>query len=148
MKTSSDKVFSERVTNVTDAEAHAFEKHSSASHEISRMDVAGSGNALAPLQLEQRRMIHREESVRQQSDAFREIRTRLLGLAGPQNFVTLVVSVSPGSGGSFVACNLATAFAFDEAYQGRVVREVAGQSLSEDTIMRAALGHDAAEDAA
>lgn len=115
MKTSSDKVFSERVTNVTDAEAHAFEKHSSASHEISRMDVAGSGNALAPLQLEQRRMIHREESVRQQSDAFREIRTRLLGLAGPQNFVTLVVSVSPGSGGSFVACNLATAFAFDEA---------------------------------
>ena len=53
--------------------------------------------------------------MRRQSDAFREIRTRLLGLAGQQNFVTLVVPVSSGSGGSFVACNLAAAFAFDEA---------------------------------
>jgi protein-tyrosine kinase len=115
MKTPGNKVFSERISNVAEPEAHAFEKRPAASHEISRMNVAGDGGALAPLQLEQRRMIHREESVRQQSDAFREIRTRLLGLAGPQNFVTLVVSVSPGSGGSFVACNLATAFAFDEA---------------------------------
>ena len=114
MKTPGNKVFSERI-NVAEPEAHTFEKRPAASHEISRMNVAGDGGALAPLQLEQRRMIHREESVRQQSDAFREIRTRLLGLAGPQNFVTLVVSVSPGSGGSFVACNLATAFAFDEA---------------------------------
>jgi protein-tyrosine kinase len=48
------------------------------------------------------------------SDAFREIRTRLLGLAGEPTFITLVVSVSPRSGGSFVARNLAAAFAFDE----------------------------------
>ncbi len=116
MKSPGNKIFSERVSSVTEAEAHDFEKRHSTSHEISRMDVGGEGGALAPLQLEQRRMIHREESVRQQSDAFREIRTRLLGLAEPQqNFITLVVSVSPGSGGSFVASNLATAFAFDEA---------------------------------
>ena len=74
----------------------------------------GSG-ALAPVQLEQRRLIHREESVRRQADAFREIRTRLLAMAGQQNFVTLVVAVSPRSGGSFVARNLAAAFAFDDA---------------------------------
>ncbi len=71
--------------------------------------------ALAPQQLEQQRLIHREASVRRHSDAFREIRTRLLELGGSNNFVTLVVSVSLGSGGSFVARNLATAFAFDEA---------------------------------
>lgn len=71
--------------------------------------------ALAPLQLEQRKLIHREESARHQSDAFREIRTRLLWLGGDQNFVTLVVPVSPRSGASFVARNLATAFAFDES---------------------------------
>jgi protein-tyrosine kinase len=70
--------------------------------------------ALMPTQLEDRRMIHREDSVRRQSDAFREIRTRLLWLGGEHNFVTLVVPVSPNSGGSFVARNLATAFAFDE----------------------------------
>jgi Mrp family chromosome partitioning ATPase len=82
-------------------------------HAIARMSENEA--ALAPLKLEQRRMIHREESVRKHSDAFRGIRTRLLGLAGQENFVTLVVAVSPHSGGSFVARNLAAAFAFDEA---------------------------------
>ena len=85
----------------------------SGNHAITRMH--GAGGMLAPQQLEQRRMIHGDASVRQQSDAFREIRTRLLELAGRQNFITLVVSVSPRSGGSFVARNLAAAFAFDEA---------------------------------
>lgn len=86
--------------------------HDAAGHSIAQMQESA---ALAPLQLEQRRLIHREASVRKQSDAFREIRTRLLWLGGAQNFVTLVVSVSPRSGGSFVARNLATAFAFDES---------------------------------
>jgi protein-tyrosine kinase len=85
----------------------------SAGQSIARMN--GEVALLAPRQLEQRRMIHGETSVRQHSDAFREIRTRLLGLAGQQNFITMVVSVSPHSGGSFVARNLAAAFAFDEA---------------------------------
>jgi protein-tyrosine kinase len=113
MKNQNNNLFSEHVSGVPrETEARSFEQRSSASLEISRMDV--DGHALLPLQLEQRRMIHREESVRPQADAFREIRTRLLGLAGQQNFVTLVVSVSPRSGGSFVARNLAAAFAFDE----------------------------------
>jgi protein-tyrosine kinase len=72
-------------------------------------------NVLAPVALEERRLIHREESVRHQADAFREIRTRLLALGGDQNFITMVASISPHSGGSFVARNLAAAFAFDEA---------------------------------
>lgn len=82
-------------------------------HSIARMGE--SEGVLAPPQLEQQRMIHREESARRHSDAFRGIRTRLLALAGQGNFVTLVVAVSPHSGGSFVARNLAAAFAFDEA---------------------------------
>ncbi|HWU76426.1 MAG TPA: polysaccharide biosynthesis protein [Rhodanobacter sp.] len=81
-------------------------------HSIARMSESGS---LAVRQLEDRRLIHREDSVRAQSDAFREIRTRLLWLGGERNFVTLVVPVSPHSGGSFVARNLAAAFAFDES---------------------------------
>lgn len=86
-------------------------QRTSASQSIARMV---EDSALVPGQLELRRLIHREGSVRKQSDAFREIRTRLLELAGGQNFVTLLVSVSPRSGSSFVARNLATAFAFDE----------------------------------
>lgn len=72
-------------------------------------------NALARRVLEDRRIIHRDSSVREHADAFREIRTRLLALGGDRNFVTMVASVSPRSGGSFVARNLAAAFAFDEA---------------------------------
>lgn len=96
-----------------DAVASEVVRQASGRHLISRMQE--EGRALAPLQLEQRRMIHREESVRRQSDAFRGIRTRLLELAQQQNFVTLVVAVSAHSGASFVARNLAAAFAFDEA---------------------------------
>ncbi|MEO8010779.1 MAG: polysaccharide biosynthesis protein [Dokdonella sp.] len=71
-------------------------------------------NALATRVLEERRLIHRDESVRHQADAFREIRTRLLALGGDQNFITMVAPISSRSGGSFVARNLAAAFAFDE----------------------------------
>ena len=86
--------------------------HIDAGQSVVRMTEPTS---LAIRQLEERRLIHREPSARVHSDAFREIRTRLLELGGKQNLVTLVVPVSPGSGSSFVARNLATAFAFDEA---------------------------------
>lgn len=109
-----EKLLPDSVDGVLEAAARTLEKRPPASHAmIARMhDHAGM---LAPLQLEQKRLIHRDESVRRQSDAFREIRTRLLGMGGQQNFVTLVVSVSPRSGSSFVARNLAAAFAFDDA---------------------------------
>lgn len=94
------------------AHATSLTHRSSSSHDIARMAEV---NALAPMQLERRRLIHRDESVRRQSDAFREIRTRLLGLADGRNFITLLVAVSPRSGSSFVARNLAAAFAFDDA---------------------------------
>jgi len=71
--------------------------------------------ALSTRVLEDRRLIHPADSVRRQADAFRELRTRLLALGGDRNFVTLVVPVSTGSGGSFVARNLAAAFAFDDS---------------------------------
>ena len=83
-----------------------------AGRSIARMAEA---RALTPRQLDERRLIHRDDSARPQADAFREIRTRLLALGGDQNFVTMIASISPGCGGSFVARNLAAAFAFDEA---------------------------------
>lgn len=94
------------------AAAAGDEAKAAPGHSIALMSETG---ALVPRQLEERRLIHRDESVRTQSDAFREIRTRLLWLGGERNFVTMVVPVSPKSGGSFVARNLALAFAFDEA---------------------------------
>jgi protein-tyrosine kinase len=72
-------------------------------------------HTLSPRKLEDRRLINREESVRKQADAFRELRTRLLAIGGHRNFVAMVAPISHNSGGSFVARNLAIAFAFDEA---------------------------------
>jgi len=84
----------------------------SGSRSIARADAG-----LAPLStraLEERKLIHRNDSVRVQADAFRELRTKLLGMGQERNFVTLVAPVQRGCGGSFVARNLAAAFAFDE----------------------------------
>jgi protein-tyrosine kinase len=53
----------------------------------------------------------------EQLDAFRELRTRLLAMAaatGRTHFITLVVGVTPGSGASFVARNLAVAFTLQD----------------------------------
>lgn len=79
------------------------------------------GRSLTTAQLEARRLIHRDDSMREQADAFRELRTRLLALGGPGNFVTLIVPARHGCGGSFVARNLAAAFAFDEAKSALLV---------------------------
>lgn len=65
--------------------------------------------------VKERKLVHYDHAARRQADAFREIRTRLLSLGGGRNFTTLVAPVSPRCGGSFVACNLAAAFAFHDA---------------------------------
>lgn len=72
-------------------------------------------NALSPLKLEERRLIHRNDSARIHADAFRELRTRLLAFGGDSSFVTLVAPITHGCGGSYVARNLAAAFAFDDS---------------------------------
>lgn len=89
----------------------------SASRSIARMS---GGAALSPAQLQDRAIIHRTAASRPEVDAFRELRTRLLAMAD-DNFVTLVVPVSAGCGGSFVARNLAAALAFDDARSALLV---------------------------
>ena len=80
------------------------------------------GQWMSSRQLEERRLIHRhDESMREQADAFRELRTRLLDRGGEHGLVILVVPVRHGCGGSFVARNLAAAFAFDETKQALLV---------------------------
>lgn len=103
-----------------DGNAHAPREHHPAnlslraagSLSIARMNEA---RALKPRELESRRLIHRDMGQPEQANAFRELRTRLLTLAGHDNFITMVAAVSADSGASFVARNLAAAFAFDEA---------------------------------
>ena len=79
-----------------------------------------AANALTPAQLQDRATIYRSDVARPEVDAFRELRTRLLAVA-EGNFITLVAPVSAGSGGSFVARNLAAAFAFDASKSALLV---------------------------
>jgi protein-tyrosine kinase len=87
------------------------------------LSTTRQGQALTTRQLEERRLIHRQESVRVHADAFRELRTRLLALGSnlSSNFVTLVAPVRHGCGGSYVARNLAAAFAFDDTKQALLI---------------------------
>jgi protein-tyrosine kinase len=88
-------------------------------HSVPRSNVAGARPALPPPpprgRLNGAHALPRHQDHHARSDSFREIRMRLLALGEGQNFVTLVVPVSPGSGGSYVARHLAMAFASDEA---------------------------------
>ncbi|WP_132999448.1 polysaccharide biosynthesis protein [Luteimonas arsenica] len=72
--------------------------------------------ALTPAQVEERSTISLSEMGNPHVDAFRELRTRLIAATrNDDGIIILVAPVSRGSGGSFVARNLAAAFAFDDA---------------------------------
>ncbi|MET0290435.1 MAG: polysaccharide biosynthesis protein [Pseudoxanthomonas sp.] len=75
---------------------------------------------LSPVQLEERSTIYRSEQSRAEVDAFRDLRTRVLSVTQGGS-ITLVAPVSRGSGGSFVARNLATAVSFDESRSALLV---------------------------
>jgi len=95
--------------------------------------------ALSPLQLEDRATIYRTDAARREVDAFRELRTQLLSVA-EGNFITLVAPVSPGSGGSFVARNLAVAVAFDETKSALLIDCDLRQPTQDRTMKLAADG--------
>lgn len=61
------------------------------------------------------KIIHPEMSNQRVLNAFRDLRTTLLGIADNSNFSCLVTSVLPKGGSSFVATNLAVAFALDDS---------------------------------
>ncbi|MHB8254060.1 MAG: P-loop NTPase family protein [Acidiferrobacter sp.] len=61
------------------------------------------------------KIIYQEMEDARVVESFRHMRTHILHNAGSGNCVVLVASVIPDGGASFVALNLAAAFAFDES---------------------------------
>lgn len=74
-----------------------------------------------PAELAQLRIIDKDMADPRVADSFRQLRTSLLQRTAGKNAVTLVTSVCRGGGASFVALNLAAAFAFDESKTALVV---------------------------
>ncbi|MCM0611817.1 polysaccharide biosynthesis protein [Marinobacter sediminum] len=76
---------------------------------------------LTPDDLDERRIIYPESKNRALVNKFRDLRTKLLELSGGNNFTLVVSGASEGAGSSFIALNLAAAFAFDQAKTALVI---------------------------
>lgn len=70
---------------------------------------------LSKVELEKNKIIYPQMPSGSVADRFRELRTRLLSRSGGENKITLVTSVLPKSGASYIATNLAAAYAFEES---------------------------------
>lgn len=79
---------------------------------IGRM-AGGEGRLLAPEDLERSGIIFRERMRDPVVQVFRELRTRVVQQSAGRNCTVLVTGIREDSGSSFVARNLAAAFAFD-----------------------------------
>ncbi|WP_417566841.1 polysaccharide biosynthesis protein [Marinobacter sp.] len=76
---------------------------------------------LTPDDLDERRIIYPESSNRKLVNHFRNLRTKLLEQSGGNNFTLVVSGARSGAGASFVALNLAAAFAFDQAKTALII---------------------------
>lgn len=76
---------------------------------------------LTPDDLDERRIVYPESSNRKLVNHFRNLRTKLLEQSGGNNFTLVVTGAQSGAGASFVALNLAAAFAFDEAKTALII---------------------------
>ena len=76
---------------------------------------------LTPDDLEERRIVYPESRNRKLVNHFRNLRTKLLEKSGGNNFTLVVSGAREGAGSSFVALNLAAAFAFDEAKTALII---------------------------
>ena len=88
------------------------------SKQISRMQEP---RKLTTDDMDERRIIYPESPNRGLVNHFRNLRTKLLEKSGGNNFVMVVTGACEGAGSSFIAINLAAAFAFDQAKTAVVI---------------------------
>lgn len=88
------------------------------SKQIARMQEP---RRLTPDDLEERRIVYPESPNRKLVNHFRNLRTKLLEKSGGNNFTLVVSGACESAGSSFVAMNLAAAFAFDEAKTALII---------------------------
>ena len=71
--------------------------------------------------MDERRIIYPESRNRGLVNRFRHLRTKLLELSGGNNFTMVVSGACEGAGTSFMALNLAAAFAFDQSKTALII---------------------------
>ncbi|WP_292050278.1 polysaccharide biosynthesis protein [Marinobacter sp.] len=71
--------------------------------------------------MDERRIIYPESQNRALVNRFRHLRTKLLEVSGGNNFTMVVSGACEGAGTSFMALNLAAAFAFDQSKTALII---------------------------
>ncbi len=71
--------------------------------------------------MDERRIIYPESPNRDLVNRFRSLRTKLLESSGGNNFTLVVTGATENAGSSFVALNLAAAFAFDQSKTALII---------------------------
>ena len=71
--------------------------------------------------MDERRIIYPESRNRALVNRFRHLRTKLLELSGGNNFTMVISGACEGAGTSFMALNLAAAFAFDQSKTALII---------------------------
>lgn len=71
--------------------------------------------------LDERRIVYPQSANRDLVNRFRHLRTKLLEVSGGNNFTLVVSGAMEGAGTSFMALNLAAAFAFDQSKTALVI---------------------------
>lgn len=89
----------------------SIERRLESAREISRMR---EGELKTREQLSSRKIIHPGMEDRKTLNAFRGLRSKLFNMNQGEGFVVMISPVTPGSGSSFVASNLAAAIALDD----------------------------------
>jgi len=89
---------------------------------------------LASEVLDELRVIHPEMNGAAVINAFRELRTKLVQRAQGRNVTVMVTAVCAGAGSSFVARNLAAAFALDESKTALLIDCNVGSTGGQDLV--------------
>lgn len=76
---------------------------------------------LTPDDLDERRIVYPQSANRDLVNRFRHLRTKLLEVSGGNNFTLVVSGAMEGAGTSFMALNLAAAFAFDQSKTALII---------------------------
>lgn len=71
--------------------------------------------------LDERRIVYPESKNRKLVNRFRHLRTKLLEISGGNNFTLVVSGACERAGSSFMALNLAAAFAFDQSKTALII---------------------------
>lgn len=105
----------EGFNSINDVESMTQNQESGEFYSDSNIEQMLEGDLFDAKKMRAKRIIHPGQKNSRQLNQFRELRTKLLQNSNGRNFTVMVTSIVPGGGTTFIATNLAVAFAFEQS---------------------------------